>query len=236
MTGNAVRLKAIAETVSYRLPTPINSPLEPTGDLFGENVFRLTVMKERLPKHVFGSLLKTIKDGIPLDISTADSISSAMKAWAMEKGATHYGHIFYPLTGLTAEKNDSFFSPNDEGGVISEFSGATLIQQEPDGSSVPTGGIRATHEARGYTAWDVTSPAYLMENPNGLTLTIPSAFVSWTGEALDKKTPLLRSMKALNVQAQRVLKLFGHSEISMVTSTAGAEQEYFLIDRNFYLA
>ena len=159
-----------------------------------------------------------------------------MKAWAVEKGATHYGHIFYPLTGLTAEKNDSFFSPTSEGGTISEFSGDTLIQQEPDGSSFPTGGLRQTHEARGYTAWDVTSPAYLAENPNGLTLTIPSAFVAWTGEILDEKTPLLRSMKALDTQAKRVLKLFGHTNVALVTSTAGAEQEYFLIDRSFYLA
>jgi glutamine synthetase len=236
MSGNAVRLKAIAETVSYKLPTPINFKEEPTGGLFASNVFSLPVMKERLPKDVFKSLEKTIKNGTSLDISAADAIASAMKAWAMEKGATHYGHIFYPLTGLTAEKNDSFFSPDSDGGVISEFSGATLMQQEPDGSSFPTGGIRVTHEARGYTAWDVTSPAYLVDNPNGLTLTIPSAFVSWTGEALDKKTPLLRSMKALNIQAKRVLKLFGHEEIGMVTATAGAEQEYFLIDRNFYMA
>ncbi|HRV91493.1 MAG TPA: glutamine synthetase III [Anaerolineae bacterium] len=236
MSGKVARLQAIAQTITYKLPTPINYTEEPTGELFGAHVFSLPVMKERLPKHVYKSLLKTIKDGTPLDITTADAIASAMKAWAMEKGATHYGHIFYPLTGLTAEKNDSFYSPNDEGGVISEFSGETLIQQEPDGSSFPTGGIRMTHEARGYTAWDVTSPAYLMENPNGLTLTIPSAFVSWTGEALDKKTPLLRSMQALNKQAKRVLSLFGHEEISMVTATAGAEQEYFLIDRNFFLA
>lgn len=236
MSGNSARLQAIAKTVSYKLPAPINYKEQPTGALFADNVFSLPVMKERLPKDVFKSLEKTIKNGTALDISTADAIAAAMKAWAMEKGATHYGHIFYPLTGLTAEKNDSFFSPDSEGGVISEFSGATLMQQEPDGSSFPTGGIRVTHEARGYTAWDVTSPAYLVENPNGLTLTIPSAFVSWTGEALDKKTPLLRSMKALNKQAQRVLKLFGHEEIGMVTATAGAEQEYFLIDRNFFMA
>ena len=179
---------------------------------------------------------RTINEGTALDVSTADAIASAMKAWATEKGATHYGHIFYPLTGLTAEKNDSFFSPTSDGGIISEFSGEMLIQQEPDGSSFPTGGIRQTHEARGYTAWDVTSPAYLVENPNGLTLTIPSAFVSWTGEALDKKTPLLRSMRALDKQAKRVLKLFGHEEIALVAATAGAEQEYFLVDRNFYMA
>lgn len=236
MSGNQVRLQAIAKTASYQLPEPIKHQEEPTGNLFGENVFNLQSMKEYLPKAVYKSLLKTIKTGTPLDPSTADAIANAMKTWAMSKGATHYGHIFYPLTGLTAEKNDSFYTPDGQGGVISEFTGATLMQQEPDGSSFPTGGIRVTHEARGYTAWDVNSPAYLVENPNGLTLTIPSAFVSWTGEALDKKTPLLRSMKVLNEQAQRVLKLFGHTDISLVSATAGAEQEYFLIDRAFFLA
>jgi glutamine synthetase len=158
-----------------------------------------------------------------------------MRDWALAKGATYYAHVFYPLTGLTAEKHDSFFIPNGQGGAIAEFSGSQLIQGEPDGSSFPTGGIRATFEARGYTAWDVTSPAYLLEGPDGMTLCIPTAFVSWTGEALDKKTPLLRSLKALNGQAQRVLKLFGHEDIAMVTSTAGSEQEYFLIDKSFYL-
>ena len=236
MSGNAVRAKSVGDTISYRLPEAIDYLTRPTGSLFGSNVFSLTVMKERLPHDVFRSLQRTVKEGSALDVSTADAIASAMKAWATEKGATHYGHIFFPLTGFTAEKNDSFFSPTAEGGVISEFSGATLIQQEPDGSSFPTGGIRQTHEARGYTAWDVTSPAYLVENPNGMTLTIPSAFVSWTGEALDQKTPLLRSMKALDKQARRVLRLFGHVDVAMVSSTAGAEQEYFLIDRNFFLS
>ena len=236
MSGNAVRAKSVGDTISYRLPEAIDYLARPTGSLFGSNVFSLTVMKERLPHDVFRSLQRTVKEGSALDVSTADAIASAMKAWATEKGATHYGHIFFPLTGFTAEKNDSFFSPTAEGGVISEFSGATLIQQEPDGSSFPTGGIRQTHEARGYTAWDVTSPAYLVENPNGMTLTIPSAFVSWTGEALDQKTPLLRSMKALDKQARRVLRLFGHIDVAMVSSTAGAEQEYFLIDRNFFLS
>ena len=236
MSGNAVRTQAIAETISYQLPEAINYQREPSGSLFASNVFSLAVMKERLPVDVFKSLQRTIKEGDALDVSTADAIASAMRAWATEKGATHYGHIFYPLTGLTAEKNDSFFEPTADGGIISEFSGKTLIQQEPDGSSFPTGGMRQTHEARGYTVWDVTSPAYLAENPNGLTLTIPSAFVSWTGEVLDKKTPLLRSMKALDTQAKRVLKLFGHTHVALVTSTAGAEQEYFLVDRNFYLA
>ncbi len=159
-----------------------------------------------------------------------------MKDWALAKGATHYAHVFYPLTGLTAEKHDSFLSPDGEGGAIAEFSGKTLVQGEPDASSFPNGGIRATFEARGYTAWDVTSPAYILETPNGTTLCIPTAFVSWTGEALDKKTPLLRSSQALNTQAQRILKLFGHEKPAMVVSYAGAEQEYFLIDKHFFYA
>jgi glutamine synthetase len=159
-----------------------------------------------------------------------------MKDWAIEKGATHYAHVFFPLTGITAEKHDSFLSPDGDGGALAEFSGKQLIQGEPDGSSFPSGGIRATFEARGYTIWDVTSPAYILENPNGTTLCIPTAFVSWTGEALDKKTPLLRSMQALNGQAQRILKLFGKTDGAFVASTAGPEQEYFLIDRHFFFA
>jgi glutamine synthetase len=159
-----------------------------------------------------------------------------MKDWAIEKGATHYAHVFFPLTGLTAEKHDSFLAPDGEGGAMAEFSGKALIQGEPDGSSFPSGGIRATFEARGYTIWDVTSPAYILENPNGTTLCIPTAFVSWTGEALDKKTPVLRSMQALNKQAQRILTLFGKTDGAFVASTAGPEQEYFLIDRNFYFS
>jgi glutamine synthetase len=166
----------------------------------------------------------------------ADVVASAMKAWALAKGATHYAHVFYPLTGLSAEKHDSFLSPDGEGGAITEFAGKTLVQGEPDASSFPNGGIRSTGEARGYTAWDVTSPAYLLETANGVTLCIPTAFVSWTGEALDKKTPLLRSSQALNTQATRILKLFGHEKSAMVVSYAGAEQEYFLIDKNFFYA
>jgi glutamine synthetase len=208
---------------------------KPAGELFGANVFSLQTMKERLPKSVYKSLLKTIEQGEKLDTSVADIVASAMRDWAIAKGATHYAHVFYPMTGLTAEKHDSFLNPDGKGGAIAEFSGSQLIQGEPDGSSFPTGGIRATFEARGYTAWDVTSPAYLLEGPSGSTLCIPTAFVSWTGEALDKKTPLLRSLRALDKEARRILKLFGHEEIAMVTSTAGAEQEYFLIDRSFYL-
>jgi glutamine synthetase len=237
MSGNESRLNAISNVVNY---APITKPLSfvetPAKELFAENVFTTKVMKERLPKAVYKSLMKTIREGKKLDISTADAVANAMKDWAIEKGATHYAHVFYPLTGLTAEKHDSFLSPNGDGQAIAEFSGDQLIQGEPDGSSFPTGGIRPTFEARGYTAWDVTSPAYILENPNGTTLCIPTAFVSWTGEALDKKTPVLRSMKALNEQAQRILKLFGHDDGAIVTATAGPEQEYFLIDQNFYLA
>ncbi|MDH3585057.1 MAG: glutamine synthetase III [Phycisphaerae bacterium] len=208
----------------------------PAKDLFGANVFGKAQMKNRLPKDIYKSLVKTIETGAKLDASTADVVAAAMKDWAIEKGATHYAHVFYPLTGLTAEKHDSFLGPDGEGGALAEFSGSQLIQGEPDASSFPSGGIRATFEARGYTAWDVTSPAYILENPNGTALCIPTAFVSWTGEALDKKTPVLRSMQALNTQAQRVLKLFGHTDEALVSSTAGPEQEYFLIDRNFFFA
>src|SRR5205085_2354344 len=166
----------------------------------------------------------------------ADAVAAAMRDWALEKGATHYTHLFQPMTGITAEKHDSFLTPDGVGGAIAEFSGKELIKGEPDASSFPSGGLRATFEARGYTAWDPTSPAYVMENPNGSTLVIPTAFVSWTGEALDKKTPLLRSMEALSSQAIRILKLFGKNDVVKVFTTVGAEQEYFLIDKNFYYA
>src|ERR1700757_3539591 len=204
-------------------------------DIFGENVFSEAVQRERLPKPVFKALQKTIKVGAPLDPQIADAVANAMKDWAIEKGATHYTHLFYPMTGLTAEKHDSFLSPTGDGKAIVEFSGKELIRGEPDASSFPSGGIRATFEARGYTAWDPTSPAFIFESPNGSTLVIPTAFVSWTGEALDKKTPLLRSMEALSRQAVRVLKLFG-STAERVVTTCGPEQEYFLIDRYFYLS
>jgi glutamine synthetase len=230
-------MQAVSAVTNYKpISPPLNFADTPTGDLFGRNVFNASVMQERLPKQVFKSLQQTISNGQKLDPSLADVVASAMKDWAIERGATHYAHVFYPLTGQTAEKHDSFLAPDGNGGALAEFTGAQLIQGEPDASSFPSGGIRATFEARGYTAWDVTSPAYILENPNGTTLCIPTAFVSWTGEALDKKTPLLRSVQALNQQAQRILKLFGHSHIATVTSTAGAEQEYFLIDRNFFFA
>ena len=237
MSGSTARLQAISAVTNYKnTAPPVNYQQLSSKDCFGANVFTLKEMQSRLPKPIYKSLKKTIETGSQLDNSVADVVASAMRDWAIEKGATHYAHVFHPLTGLTAEKHDSFLSPDDAGGTVAEFTGKQLIQGEPDASSFPSGGIRATFEARGYTAWDVTSPAYILENPNGTTLCIPTAFVSWTGEALDKKTPLLRSMKALNVQAQRVLKLFGHTNIGLVSSTAGAEQEYFLIDRNFFFA
>jgi len=237
MSGSTARLQAIEAVTRY---APLSPPLDfsesSAGDLFGANVFGLSAMKARLPKAVYKSVRNTIRSGSILDPSVADTVATAMKDWAIEKGATHYAHVFYPLTGSTAEKHDSFLSPDGKGGAVAEFSGKALIQGEPDASSFPNGGIRATFEARGYTAWDVTSPAYILENPNGTTLCIPTAFVSWTGEALDKKTPLLRSMQALNTQAQRILRVFGHEDVAKVVSFAGAEQEYFLVDRHFYFS
>lgn len=237
MSGSKARQQAIQAVTNYKpISAPLNFSETPANELFGANVFNLKVMQERLPKNVFRSLKRTIDRGDKLDPTVADAVASAMKAWALEKGATHYAHLFHPLTGLTAEKHDSFLEPDGQGGAVSEFTGKQLIQGEPDASSFPSGGIRNTFEARGYTAWDVTSPAYIIENPNGTTLVIPCAFVSWTGEALDKKTPVLRSMKALNTQATRILKVFGHKDPAMVIATAGPEQEYFLIDRNFFFA
>jgi glutamine synthetase len=205
-------------------------------DLFGVNVFNEENQRARLPKPAFKALQQTIRQGVPLDPNVADAVASAMRDWAIEKGATHFTHLFQPMTGITAEKHDSFIAPNGDGGAIAEFSGKELIKGEPDASSFPSGGLRATFEARGYTAWDPTSPAYIMENPNGSTLVIPTAFLSWTGEALDKKTPLLRSMEALSTQAMRILRLFGNNDANRVFTTVGAEQEYFLIDKNFYYA
>jgi glutamine synthetase len=205
-------------------------------DLFGSNVFNEELQHQMLPKPVFKALQKTIKQGAPLDPAIADAVAAAMKDWAMEKGATHFTHLFQPMTGLTAEKHDTFLQPTNTGKAITEFSGKELVRGEPDASSFPSGGIRATFEARGYTAWDPTSPAFILEGPNGATLVIPTCFLSWTGEALDKKTPLLRSMEALSKQALRILKLFGNTEARKVFTTVGPEQEYFLIDKNFYYA
>ncbi|MGZ3412638.1 MAG: glutamine synthetase III family protein [Isosphaeraceae bacterium] len=205
----------------------------PIRQLFGSNVFTDDVMRARLPEHIYKAIRETINKGAPLDPSIADVVAAAMKEWALERGATHYTHWFQPMTGLTAEKHDSFLAPTDGGGAVADFSGKELIKGEPDASSFPSGGIRATFEARGYTAWDPTSPAFILENPNGTTLCIPTAFCSWTGEALDKKTPLLRSMEVLSKHAVRILRLFG-STANQVYTTAGPEQEYFLIDKVFY--
>ena len=233
----SVRSNVVTALNSYKPRGPAwNLRETPTGELFGVNVFNDAVMRERLPKSIYKAIQATIKQGKPIDPAISDAVALAMKDWAIEKGATHYAHVFYPLTGLTAAKHDSFLSPTGGGGAVAEFSGKELIQGEPDASSFPSGGLRATFEARGYTAWDPTSPAYVLENPNGTTLCIPTAFCSWTGEALDKKTPLLRSMQALDRQARRLLALFGHTDIGRVTSSGGPEQEYFLIDRNFFFA
>ncbi len=212
------------------------APAEPLNieQIFGENTFGLEQMKSRLPRNVYRSLLATIEKGEPLDSGIADAVAMAMKEWAVEKGATHFTHWFQPLTGYTAEKHDSFITPNKGGGAVAEFSGKDLIQGEPDASSFPSGGIRATFEARGYTAWDPTSPAFIIENPNGKYLAIPTGFASWSGEALDHKIPLLRSMAALDKQARRALALFGQTDVEQVFPTVGSEQEYFLVDEEFF--
>jgi glutamine synthetase len=204
------------------------------NQIFGYNVFTPAVQRQRLPKDVFRRLQQTLASGEPLDTTLADAVALAMKEWALERGATHYTHWFQPLTGSTAEKHDSFYAPTGEGTALAEFSGKELIQGEPDASSFPTGGIRATFEARGYTAWDPSSPAFILENPNGAVLCIPTAFASWTGEALDHKIPLLRSMDALSKSAIRALKLFGDDASKRVFTTVGPEQEYFLIDEQYY--
>ncbi len=234
MSGNTVRRQAIVATAAYTLPKERLGVAAP-AEIYGTNVFSRTVMKQRLPKPVFRSLTSTVEHGQQLDPSIADIVASAMKDWALEKGATHYAHVFYPLTGLTAEKHDSFLEPVSDGETLAEFAGKTLIQGEPDASSFPSGGLRSTFEARGYTGWDVTSPAYILENPNGNTLCIPTVFVSMTGEALDYKTPLLRSQQAMGAHAERILKLFGHKNFEKVVSFCGPEQEYFLVDRHFFL-
>ena len=199
-------------------------------ELFGSNVFNRQVMQDKLPKEIYKSLIKTIDEGAPLDMSVANVVANAMKDWAVEKGATHFTHWFQPMTGITAEKHDSFISPTKDGKVIMDFSGKELVVGEPDASSFPSGGVRATFEARGYTAWDPTSFAFVKDG----TLYIPTAFFSYSGEVLDKKTPLLKSMAALNKQALRILRLFGNTSAKQVFSTVGAEQEYFLVDRKMY--
>ena len=231
MTGNAARIQAV-QNITNRQPTATTFP-EPLSTLWASDVFTLAKMKESLPKEIFKSVKKTVETGAELDISVADVVAAAMKDWALSKGALYYAHVFYPLTNATAEKHDGFISVQSDGSVISEFSGKLLVQGEPDGSSFPNGGIRSTFEARGYTAWDVTSPAYIVNTDNGATLCIPTVFVSWTGEALDKKTPLLRSNAAMNKAATRVLSLLGNKDIAPVNSSCGSEQEYFLVYANF---
>ncbi len=237
MSGYQTRQNAIAAVTNYKPTTkPLNFAETSPADIFGSNVFSDKVMKRMLPKDVYKSLMKTKTTGEEMDSSIAGPIAAAMKEWALSKGATHYTHVFYPLTGLTAEKHDGFLTPDGEGGAIAEFDANLLIQGEPDASSFPSGGLRATFEARGYTAWDVTNPAYILENPNGTFLCIPTAFISWKGHALDKKTPLLRANQAVNKVARRFLGIFGNDNGEMVVSNAGPEQEYFLLDRNFYFA
>src|SRR5689334_2913535 len=215
--------------------SPLTQNASRATEVFGSLVFNDEVQQSRLPKPAYRALRRTIMRGESLDPSVADAVASAMKEWAVEHGATHYTHWFQPLTGITAEKHDSFVSPTSDGKAVLEFSGKELVRGEPDASSFPSGGMRSTFEARGYTAWDPTSPPWLLKSGGAVTLVIPTAFVSWTGEALDKKTPLLRSMEALSKQAVRILKLFG-STAERVVTTCGPEQEYFLIDRYFYLS
>lgn len=231
MSGNESRLQAIYD-ITNREAKPPKAPKK-LEEMWASDVFTLSKMQERLPKSVFKSVKKTVELGEKLDPTVADTVAAAMKDWAIAKGALYYAHVFYPLTNSTAEKHDGFISVQGDGSVISEFAGKVLLQGEPDGSSFPNGGIRSTFEARGYTAWDVTSPAYVMETDNGLTLCIPTVFISWSGEALDKKTPLLRSIAAMNKAATKVLKLLGHTEVAPVNSSCGAEQEYFLVDAHF---
>ncbi|MBW4617782.1 MAG: glutamine synthetase III [Cyanosarcina radialis HA8281-LM2] len=229
--SHKLRSQAISQVIDRQpMPAKIPSRLEA---LWTADVFTLSKMQTCLPKDVFKSLKNTIQNGGKLDVSVAGVVAAAMKDWAISKGALYYAHVFYPLTNATAEKHDGFISVQGDGTVMSEFTGKVLVQGEPDGSSFPNGGLRSTFEARGYTAWDVTSPAYVMETDNGMTLCIPTVFISWTGVALDKKTPLLRSNAAMNKAATRLLKLLGHTEVATVNSSCGAEQEYFLVDAHF---
>jgi glutamine synthetase len=233
---NAARAAAVAAANNWRdTPAPVKNPR--VEDTYASDVFTEHAMRERLPKDIYRRLMRTIKNGDRLGADLADVVATAMKDWAAERGATHYTHWFQPLTGLTAEKHDSFISPDGTGRAITSFSGSALVQGEPDASSFPSGGVRSTFEARGYTAWDCTSPVFLNRAGATVTLCIPTAFVSWTGEALDTKTPLLRSMEALSKQAMRILKIFGtHHGVARIFTSLGPEQEYFLVDRNLYFA
>jgi glutamine synthetase len=231
-----LRKQVVASIASRGFTVDDTGRDESISDIYGEDVFNIKTMKDYLSKPVYKALLATIRNGETIDACIADDVANAMKRWALGKGASHYTHWFQPLTGSTAEKHDSFIEPDDEGGVILNFSGKTLIQGEPDASSFPSGGIRATFEARGYTAWDPTSPAFIKRDDKGSTLCIPTAFCSYTGEALDKKTPLLRSMQAVSEQAKRVLACFGEKMDERVVATLGPEQEYFLIDKEMFMA
>jgi glutamine synthetase len=226
--------KKIALSLEHETPPLEDYKNKPGQQIFGSLVFNDTAQKQYLSKDVYKKLRATTLKGEPIDASIADQVAQGMKEWALSHGATHYTHWFQPLTGLSAEKHDAFLEPTAEGSALNEFDGKTLIKGEPDASSFPSGGSRATFEARGYTAWDPTSPAFIQEEVNGATLTIPTAFVSYTGEALDHKTPLLRSVEALSTQAVRLLHLFGRKSVTRVFTTLGPEQEYFLIDRNYY--
>lgn len=231
MSGNESRLKAIYE-ITNRIPMPVKPP-KSLDKIWATDVFNLAKMEESLSKNAFKAVKKTVQTGAQLDSATADVVAAAMKEWAVAKGVKFFSHIFYPMTNITAEKHDGFIVTNSDGGAITEFTGSLLIKGEPDGSSFPNGSIRMTSAARGYTAWDPTSPAFIMQTDNGATLMIPSVFMSWTGEALDKKIPLLRSNDAMNKAAQKVLALMGETDIATLSSSCGAEQEYFLVDSNF---
>jgi glutamine synthetase len=233
--GSTLREKAIS-SIAARAATVAKTREVAITDIYGEDVFNLKTMRNYLPKAVYKKLVETINKGVTIDASIADAVANAMKRWAISKGATHYTHWFQPLTGATAEKHDSFIEPDRSGEIVMNFSGKNLIQGEPDASSFPSGGIRATFEARGYTAWDPTSPAFIKRDDKGSTLCIPTAFCSYTGEALDKKTPLLRSMQAVSEQAKRLLACFGEEVDGRVVATLGAEQEYFLVDKELYYA
>jgi len=231
MSGNESRIQAIYQ-ITNREPTPVKTP-EPLSKIWASDVFNLAKMEEALSKKAFKSVKNTVQTGAPLDAATAEVVAAAMKDWALTKNVKFFSHIFYPMTNITAEKHDGFIVTNSDGKAITDFSGSLLIKGEPDGSSFPNGSLRMTNAARGYTAWDPTSPAYIMHTDNGATLMIPSVFMSWTGEALDKKIPLLRSNTAMNEAAQKVLSLMGETEIATLNSSCGAEQEYFLVDSNF---
>ncbi len=231
MSGNEVRQQAITEVTNR--PDHVSAVSGPLSEIWAADVFSLSTMEECLSKNAFKAMKETVRTGAPLDAATADIVAAAMKDWAMQKGVKFFSHVFYPLTNITAEKHDGFIITNPEGHAITEFTGSLLIKGEPDGSSFPNGSLRMTNAARGYTAWDPTSPAYVMNTPNGATLMIPSVFFSWTGESLDKKIPLLRSNTAMDAAAQRVLRLMGETDIDTLNSSCGAEQEYFLVDANF---